>query len=234
MDNMCENNYPYLPWLGIGRVDQQDKSHQWSTRSAHNPGRQWRFFFGRFWQVGTKGRTDGKCEYSGHYRSGMIEVDHVDQYKYMKYGISTRKVGALTDIFGHTLSPVTNDHYSHLKLINHCVNSIDPLGRPIITDGSDHYYFHTCHPSVCPSQFWNFLKNETIFKWEYWLLLDWQDCGSDQGDHWWHLSCIHFTCACHTISCVSRITVTSKCPWNVCTGCICITVVSRKWTLVDI
>ena len=32
-DNMCENNYPYRPWLWVGRVDQQDRSHQWSHQS---------------------------------------------------------------------------------------------------------------------------------------------------------------------------------------------------------
>ena len=42
----------------VRKESEQDRSHQWSTRPAHSPGRQWLFWGGRT-DRRTDGRTDG-------------------------------------------------------------------------------------------------------------------------------------------------------------------------------
>ena len=59
-------------------------------------------------------------------------------------------------------------------------DSVDPLGRPTVSAGSD-LYFHTCCPSLHPFCYLKYLKTKQISSensYRYWL-----DCGSGRGDH---------------------------------------------------
>ena len=79
-------------WLCFGLVDQnkyrQDRSHQWSTRPAHSPGRQWlsldrlilKFWDGRT-DVHTYGLTDTLCENSDHYRPEQWSASWINRWK---------------------------------------------------------------------------------------------------------------------------------------------------------
>ena len=57
----------------------------------------------------------------------------------------------------------------------------DPLGRPTVTDGSDHC-FCSCSPYVRP----HFSKSSKTKQSEN-NVRYWRDCGSGRVDHWWHL-----------------------------------------------
>ena len=63
----------------------QDRSHQWSTRPAHIPGRQWLSL--DFEVLGrTDGRTDTLCENSDHYRPGLWSASWIN---YVKQNLSS-------------------------------------------------------------------------------------------------------------------------------------------------
>ena len=51
----------------------QDRSHQWSTRPAHSPGRQWLSL-----DFEVLGRTDTLCENSDHYRPGLWSASWIN------------------------------------------------------------------------------------------------------------------------------------------------------------
>ena len=63
----------------------QDRSHQWSTRPAHSPGRHWLLWGGRTYvqtdgrtDVRTYGLTDTLCENSDHYRPGLWSASWIN------------------------------------------------------------------------------------------------------------------------------------------------------------
>ena len=65
-DDMCEYSYHHRPCLWIDRVDQQDRSHQWSTRPDDAlAGSEDLVWLGWFWKWGrTYGRSDDMGENS--------------------------------------------------------------------------------------------------------------------------------------------------------------------------
>ena len=60
------------------KYTRQDRSHQWSTRPAHSPGRQWLSL--DFEVLGrTYGRKDTLCENSDYYRPGLWSASWINR-----------------------------------------------------------------------------------------------------------------------------------------------------------
>ena len=114
-DNMCENTYPYLPWLWVGRVDQQGYKYSW------------------------KAADDKTC---------LQKVPQV----------------AIT---------ILTWNWS--------------IGWPTVP-ASGESYFHTCFRASVRPHFSKYYKTNVAWNNDRY----WCDCGSGQGAHWCHMSCLFY------------------------------------------